>query len=353
MAIQDGQDLFYNPVMSSATTAPDPISFEQWLFQKSPVGTAATAASLFVIAVGSYVAIALTTGASLFDSDAHMFHIAPYAWSALVLSLLTATVLAMQRYTHTREQTDEAAFLAISGGSASTASILAPASRRNMLWANVLGVALGIVLAWLTVPSIFLQHHLALFAWNVAITMFLGALFVRGVVMTTQGERAFSRLIEHDLHIDLLHVDKLAVIGRNSARNALIWFTVAAIVCLFFVGDGLSSTIIVILTACAGMGLWIFLRPMEQVHRRIRAEKAIELDRVRNEIGNARHDAVHDAPAATRLQGLLAYEARIQSVHEWPFDQSTLMRVVAYVLIPAIPWFGEAFVSDMIQKFAH
>jgi hypothetical protein len=89
------------------------------------------------------------------------------------------------------------------------------------------------------------------------------------------------------------------------------------------------------------------------VHRRIRAEKALELDRVRDRIGHLRDEAVNDPSAATRLQGLLAYEARIQSVHEWPFDQTTLVRVAAYVLIPAIPWFGEAFVSDLIQKLAN
>jgi hypothetical protein len=222
-----------------------------------------------------------------------------------------------------------------------------------MLLANIVGVPAGIVLAFATVPSNFPTHYPALFAWNVAINMLLSVLFVRGVIMTMQGGRAFARMIEHDLQIDLLHVDKLAVIGRHSARNALIWFTVAAIACLFFVGGGFDTTIIVILAACAGMGLWIFLRPMEHVHRRIRAEKAVELDRLRNEIGRIRDEAARDPAAAARLQGLLAYEARIQAVHEWPFDQTTLVRVAAYVLIPAIPWFGEAFVGDLIQRLAH
>jgi hypothetical protein len=339
--------------MSSVVTTPENISFEQQIFLKSPVGTGATAAILFFVLAGSYVLIALSVRASLFDSNARMFHIAPYAWSALVLALLTATVLAMQRYTHVREQVDEPAFRTIAPGTSSAASILRPASPKRMLMANVLGPLAGIALAYVTVPSTFPMQYPALFAWNVAITMFLSALFVRGVVMTTQGGRAFAHLIEHDLRIDLLHVDKLAVIGRHSARNALIWFTVAAIVCLFFIGDGIDTTIIVILAACAGMGLWIFLRPMEHVHRRIRAEKAVELDRLRTEIGEIRDEAARDPSAATRLQGLLAYEARIQSVHEWPFDQTTLVRVAAYVLIPAIPWFGEAFVSDLIQRLAH
>jgi hypothetical protein len=339
--------------MTLATAPVEGISFEQRLFLKSPVGTAATSAILFIIVAGSYVLIALLSRAPLFDSSPRGLHIAPYAWPALILSLLVTTVLGMQRYTRIREQADEPAFRAIAPGASSVASILRPAMPRRMLLANILGVLAGIVLAYVTIPTNFPMHYPALFAWNVAINIFLSTLFVRGVIMTTQGGRAFAHMIEHDLRIDLLHVDKLAVIGRHSARNALIWFTVAAIACLFFVGGGIDSTIIAILAACAGMGLWIFLRPMEHVHRRIRAEKTIELDRLRDEIGRIRDEAVRDPSAAARLQGLLAYEARIQAVHEWPFDQTTLVRVAAYVLIPAIPWFGEAFVSDLIQRVAH
>ena len=56
---------------------------------------------------------------------------------------------------------------------------------------------------------------------------------------------------------------------------------------------------------------------------------------------------------AVRLSGLIAYEARIQAVRDWPFDQSTLIRVGAYVLIPTIPWVGEAIVSAAVQRLAH
>jgi hypothetical protein len=339
---------------STVATAPaERVSFEQWLYQKSPVGTAATSAMLFVIVAGSYVLLAYIVHVPLFDNSAHVFHIASYAWAAFVMSLLLVTVLGMQRYTRLKELADEAAFLAIAPGTTTVTSILRPAPPAYMLLANIVGAIAGIALAFLTVPSTFPAHYQALFVWNVAITMFLGSLFARGVFMTAQGSQAFAHLIEHDLRIDLLHVDRLAVIGRHSARNALIWFTVAAVVCLFFVANSVDRTIIFILIVCAGMGLWIFLRPMEHVHRRIRATKAGELDRVRDKIGRLRDEAEHDPSAATRLQGLLAYEARIQAVHEWPFDQTTLVRVAAYVLIPAVPWFGEAFVSDLIQKLAN
>jgi hypothetical protein len=52
------------------------------------------------------------------------------------------------------------------------------------------------------------------------------------------------------------------------------------------------------------------------------------------------------------LQGLLAYEARIMAVHEWPFDQTTLMRVGASALILAVPWFGQAVAAFVVERFA-
>ena len=83
--------------MSSTTAATRPpaerASFEQWLYQKSPVGTAATSAILFVVVAGSYVLLARIVHVPLFDNSAHMFHVASYAWAAFVMSLLLVTVL--------------------------------------------------------------------------------------------------------------------------------------------------------------------------------------------------------------------------------------------------------------------
>jgi hypothetical protein len=133
----------------------------------------------------------------------------------------------------------------------------------------------------------------------------------------------------------------------------LIWFSTAAVVCLYFVGGDSGLTTVPILIGCTGLGLWIFLHPMTGVHQRIRAAKSAELDRVRDEIGQASRLEASDAQAAARLPGLIAYEARIHAVREWPFDQSTLIRVATYVLIPAVPWFGEAIVSEVLQRLAH
>jgi hypothetical protein len=336
-----------------AATSTEDVSFEQLLFLRSPVGTTATTALLFVVLTGSFALASAFVHAPLFGNNLRDLGFTPDAWPALVLSLLTATILGMQRYTYLKEQTEKPAFMAIASGAAAAATIVGPAPRTPMLWASAAGAAAGIALAFVAVPLSSLWEHPVLFAWKVAIIMFLCALFARGVVSTVRGGRAFAQLIEHDLKIDLLQVDKLAVIGRRSARNAFVWFTASAIVCLFFVGDGIGSTNFAILGACVGMGLWIFFRPMTHVHRRIRAEKSAALDRIRTDIGAVRGEAACDAKAAMRLQGLLAYETRIQTVHEWPFDHSTLVRVAGYVLIPALPWIGRALAGNATQFLPH
>ncbi len=148
--------------------------------------------------------------------------------------------------------------------------------------------------------------------------------------------------------------DKLDVIGRKCARNALVWLTIAAVICLFFVGNNNSVVTIPLLAVCIGFGLWMFLRPMVRVHHCIRTAKAVELDRIRDEISEVSEKEIHDAVAVTRLQGLIAYEARIEAVREWPFDHSTPVRIAVYVLIPALPWFGKALaVSDLLRRFVH
>jgi hypothetical protein len=227
------------------------------------------------------------------------------------------------------------------------------AGRKRFLWASFGGAFIGAAASFLAVPAGVLQRFPLVFLWFVLAMAIVGVLFARGSVMTRIAARNFAQSIDHDLKIDLLRIDELSIIGRSSARTSLIWFTVAAVICLFFVSGHAPLLVVGTVVLAAGMGLWIFFGSLERVHRRIHAAKLAELDHVRHAIAEARIQAIHDHEAATRLHGLLAYETRIVAVHEWPFDQMTLLRVGAYVLIPAIPWFGEAFVNYLVERIAH
>ncbi len=190
-------------------------------------------------------------------------------------------------------------------------------------------------------------------AWYAFATTLLVVLFARGVEQTRAGGRGYARVLSAELRIDLLRTDTLAVLGRSAARSALVWFVISAVACLFFVTDDLNGLTALLIVSCAAMGVIMFGNIMTRIHRQIMAAKSAELEHVRCQIEAQRANMASDAAAATRLHGLLAYEKRIDDAQEWPFDQSTLVRIAAYILIPTVPWFGQAVVQYFVEHMAH
>ena len=342
--------------MTSALAAADlpPIeqaSLEERLFDWSPVGVAPTAGLVFAAAAGSFFAVSWLVHYAMIGANGPLL---VRAIPGLAISLLLATALGMGRYAELKQREEAAAFASIiSSKTVSAATLLRRTSPGHRLGANLAGVAFGVAVTCLGIPQALLKAYPVVYVWQGLLTIVLCVMFARGVVMMSRNGRRLKDIIDHGLQIDLLHTDRLSVIGRQSARNALVWFTYGAVLCLFFVGGDQGVTTIPIVVACAGVGSWIFYHPMMRVHQRIRAEKAVALDRVRDRIAATFDEEARDAASAARLPGLIAYEARIQAARDWPFDQSTLIHVAAYVLIPTIPWVGEALVSAAVQRLAH
>ncbi len=319
---------------------------EQRLFVLSPFNTFWTSVLIFAFLIGSFAAIAALSGIALITVDAHGARLVGATRFALLFSLLITTVLGMQRFSRVRERADlmaHAAVLKGGIGDACEVTALTPGSAK-LGRATVTGIVVGLLLCWTIVRPTPALQTIATYAWFCVVTILISVLFARGVALTRGASRDTRRNIDHRLVVDLLRVDRLSVIGRSAARAALIWFVVSAVICLFFVGGGVDPFTILLLFGCAAMGVWIFVATMEMVRRKIRRAKAAELERVRTEIESARHDP------GDRLQGLLAYEARIQAVHEWPFDQTTLVRLVGSAFILTVPWFGQAIVQYFIER---
>ncbi|MGD0191930.1 MAG: hypothetical protein ABSD74_14410 [Rhizomicrobium sp.] len=327
------------PVMPGAASSGAAPFLEQQLFDRSPLGTFGTAAVLFLVCLGSFEALALFAGYPL--SDQLSLRPSEGAWPAMILSLLLAVALGMQRYTRLKDMKDTPALDQLMACDARQFAVDRPDARRRVRNAAWIGMVAGLGLSFVSVPSGVLEKHLALFLWFAAIQILLGAMFSRGIVLSRIASRGFAERIDRDLKVDLLRVDDLSLIARSSARVALVWLCVAAVISLFFVNGGASWTVISIIVLSGGMAFWIFFRPLQHVHKRIREAKRAELDRLRKAIAEQREQATHDHTAASRLHGLLAYETRIEHVHEWPFDQLTLLRVASYVLIPASPALGQ------------
>jgi flagellar biosynthesis protein FliQ len=342
-------------VLPSDTALGD-IPLEQQFFERSPFGTFTTAAIVFLLLFGSFLAVGVLQGVPMFDSAEYPLVISPVAWSALALSLSCCAALAMQRYARKWEALDFASYANILTGGLASASIVTSIAVRGARLgrATLLGIVIGLLISILVRYTEIREGHLlhwGAMVWFAISSTLLSVLFARGVEQSRAGSKAYGEILKAELKIDLLRIDKLAVLGRSAARVALIWFVVSAVACLFFVSGDLNWLTIGLIVSCAAMGIGMFAGNMLRIHRQIIAAKNVELERIRRQIDPLR-EKMHDEPgAATRLPGLLAYEKRIADAHEWPFDQSTLVRLGASAFILVVPWIGRAAAEYLIDHF--
>jgi hypothetical protein len=347
---------------TSAAIEPAPSSpgapLEQQLYLHSPFGALVTTAILVVLMFGSFLILAALEHVPTIWRVAKGIAISGAAWPAMVLSLLCSAALGMQRYARLREAADAPAYARIlTGGVASAASVTGLTARgTRLVRSTIIGIVVGFALSAAVVVSENREGHpiqAGPLVWYVCAITLLSVLFARGVEQTRAGGRAYAGVLDAELKIDLLRIDTLAVLGRSAARSSLTWFVVSAVACLFFVGGDLNWLTIALIASCVTMGVGMFASTMVRIHRQIKGAKDAELEHVRRQIDAMRATMHEDSTAAARLHGMLAYEKRISDAQEWPFDQSTLVRVAAYVLIPTIPWFGQAAVQYYVDHLGH
>ncbi|HXC57537.1 MAG TPA: hypothetical protein VNU97_19715 [Rhizomicrobium sp.] len=345
--------------MSEAAIAPLPkistLPFEQQLYLRSPFGLVPTTLLVFILEFGSFLVIAAVEHIAIFRDN---YAFSGAAWPAVVLSLLCCAALAMQRYARVAEAGEASAYAKIlTGGMASALGVTAIApSEARFLRATLIGAAIGGVISIAIRMSEIREGHpippLAM-AWYAAVTIFMVVLFARGVEQTRAGDRGYGRTLDAELKIDLLRIDMLAVLGRSAARSSLIWFVISAIACLFFVGGDLNWLTSLLIASCAAMGIGLFVSTMSRIHKQIVAAKAAELEHIRCQIDTMRTRMVEDDHAGARLSGMLAYEKRISEAPEWPFDQTTAVRVAASAFIVTVPWFGQAIAAYVVDHLSH
>ena len=346
-------DQAFSPSVPACATLP----FEQRLYLRSPFGIVTTTSIILALMLGSFLIVAALEHIPVVDRGADGYSLSRAGLPALVLSLLCCSALAMQRYARVAEARDAPAYAKIlSGGLTSALAITSVAPRDARLWRStiigaVIGLAISAIVRFNEIQEGDPIRPMAL-VWFAAVTTFMVVLFARGVEQTRAGGRGYAQTLNAELKIDLLRTDTLAVLGRSAARSALIWFVVSAVACLFFVGGDLDWLTIVLIGSCVAMGIGLFVSIMGRIHRQIVAAKSAELEHVRCRIDAMRADLHADDHAAAKLHGMLAYEKRIADAPEWPFDQSTLVRLVASAFILTVPWFGQAVVQYFIEHLA-
>ncbi len=197
---------------------------------------------------------------------------------------------------------------------------------------------------------------------TMALTMLIGWFIGRGIYFEFMSTSFRPRPQRSD--IDLLNLENLYALGRSGLRGALACLIGrsglrGALACLI----GLSIGGLFFLDTALGLwgilpffalGLWIglvaLLRPAREVRSLIRAVKSEELERLEPLLRQARDDALTgEVSMQGRLTDLLAYQDRVESTSEWPFDSSTLLRFGLYLLIPVGLMIGGALVERVVD----
>lgn len=224
-----------------------------------------------------------------------------------------------------------------------------------LLAATIGGVAAGVTINVL-VNAMLPSGHPALEdrLWRFVRDVTIWTLSIRLIVVVIGTSQRVSRLSERVMRIDLLDLSGLAPLSHIGLRSALA-FALAASMIAAMAGDELTLPVTLVTMAIVGaVGVFTLLLPVRGAHRAIRAAKDAELRGVRAAIARTRAAALvagaDDAEAAMRLGGLLAFEARIAGVGEWPFDVGTLVRFALFLGLPLGSWIAGALVDWLVSR---
>ncbi len=233
-------------------------------------------------------------------------------------------------------------------------SLASPASRM----AGAAGVAM--VLAIFVVPSglgkltdtgYWVFEHL----WDNGLAVLIGWLVGRFLYAMVADALYVSRLAERLATVDLLDPAPLQPFVRQGTRGALltvVFLTInAGHLGNFVISAPALAVTLPALLALAGAALVL---PLGGVHRRIREEKRVRLAKLRDAIRAGERAALAGGAKAQRaaadLPGLLALEARLEAVREWPIDATSVLRVALYVAIGLGSWVGAAGVERLLDR---
>jgi hypothetical protein len=171
-------------------------------------------------------------------------------------------------------------------------------------------------------------------------------------LITYRQSQVFNEVGRQAVEVDLLEPESLSPFAALGLRNAGSWFIGSAIASLLMTGTGNMWIIAVVIVVTLGFGIAALIVPSRGLHAHIQERKREELAVIREAIANERailFSAPEPSPDPPRMHAMLAYEARIESVREWPFDTSTLSRFGFFLLIPLVSWIGGALVERAVN----
>ncbi|MDH3640648.1 MAG: hypothetical protein OES38_01025 [Gammaproteobacteria bacterium] len=197
--------------------------------------------------------------------------------------------------------------------------------------------------AWEALNYDTLWHRVLLvcFGWWIGCSMY---------VVITESAR-LSRLSNHIEAVDLMDLGAYQPLVRQGLTNALLVIGTVSVASLFLVEPGYGSVLVVPWIASVIIAWVGLMLPLSAIRRKIKSAKRQELAWCAQALKNARDDLKSGTSGQQSMAELVAYQATIDHIRNWPFDNPTLVRFALYLLIPLGSWLGGAFVERGLDLF--
>jgi hypothetical protein len=180
----------------------------------------------------------------------------------------------------------------------------------------------------------------------------MGWIAAHAILTEIQVTRAYKRLGENGLDIDMLNLSPLGVFARKGQRGAIVWLVASSLVSLFWLGPTATDSNGFILVLILALVTMIFFFPIYGAHRGIKRAKTDELGALREELRRVQSEERQsrgDVALNSRIAALAALHTTVETAREWPIDAPALLRFGLFALLGLISWFGSAIVERLLD----
>lgn len=191
------------------------------------------------------------------------------------------------------------------------------------------------------------------FGLEVALFMLLGFLGMIGL----EQSKALADLGRSRCSVELFHEEPRKVFALSGMRLALAWAGGSGISLVLLLDSAHPSVVFGVLLLTMGMGVLSLFMSCRGIRQAIREEKARSLGEIRRRLRDemkvfgTSSVAPPSPPLSAALGSLVAAEARVKAVADWPLDTALARRFGLILLVPLLSWTGGAVVERLLEAF--
>ncbi|KAA3644995.1 MAG: hypothetical protein DWQ07_16475 [Chloroflexi bacterium] len=188
--------------------------------------------------------------------------------------------------------------------------------------------------------------------WHRLLGLFIGWWFTWFATAIADSSESISRLSARIGSVDLLDHSPWFPSVRHGLLTAMLTIGAVSIGILYLVDPKLWLAVAIVLGVCLPLALVTSLLPVRGVNQLISTAKQSEIAWTRNRIRQFR--SLMEKPSSDVAPGqmadLTAYLELIKEVPEWPFQTSTMARLLFYLLIPVASWAGKQMIQTALDQ---